>query len=58
MFSELHARIKCKYCSKLNKIPFNRFLGLDYKFSKEVLEVCNYCQKLYIASFEQCENSA
>lgn len=58
MYREIKGLFKCNNCLELNPIPINLFLERDYKYSKEVQDICRSCQTEYVVKLEQCEISA
>ncbi len=44
---------KCDNCQQDNNISLNYFVGLDYKFEKSVVAMCQGCNKDFIVTFDE-----
>jgi hypothetical protein len=44
---------KCDKCQQDNNVSLNYFVGLDYKFEKSVVAMCQACNKNFIVTFDE-----
>ena len=43
---------KCDKCQQENDVSLNFFIGLDYKFEKAVVAMCQVCNKDFVVTFD------
>ncbi len=43
----------CDNCQQENNISLSYFVGLDYKFEKSVVAMCQACNRDYIVTFDE-----
>jgi hypothetical protein len=44
---------KCDKCQQDNNVSLNYFVGLNYKFEKSVVAMCQACNKDFIVMFDE-----